>query len=639
MLEPEGRLLLLAALRPPAGFALDRAIGTTYTLDLAALLTAPVGFALLDRESADGRSVIDPVALLEAVRRNAERIDIFCQAGAIGLPAAYQPIVSYVEDSIHEVLAPTPGHIFHPKVWVIRYAYQGGADARWRLLVLSRNLTFDRSWDTILRLDGSPRSSPIGDNEPLVRFVRALPRLMRGRPEKRLLDTVTSFADGLANVWFDRPADFDAVLFHPMGLDPGATSWPFPPARRVDRSLVVSPFLTDGCLQRLAGGRADADVLISRPESLDRVGGAAVQHLRETLVLSGDTEPATTAEEGDTDESAIGAATTELAAEAPGHELRGLHAKAFVTEHGHRTHVWTGSANATDAAFGGNVEFLVELRGYTERIGIDRMLAGSPGSLTLRSLLESWRPASQEPTEPTEEERLQRRLDAGRLELARYDFEARLESLPDDRFGMRLIGKRPTDGGDGQFEGIRVTCRPLTLAGHDVEVEVRDGSVDIDFGTRSFEAITSFFAFELTASTASDLSVSFLVNARLVGAPADRRERTLVGLLRNRGDLLRFLLFLLGGADGGSAEMLDLGPKLINALAGPEEGPSGGLDWQNLFEPMVRALAHDPRKLDDIHRLIRDLERTEAGRELLPDGWASVWEPILASRQALEPAT
>src|SRR5687767_6042393 len=95
MLEPASRLLLLDALRPPSGYRLDHAVGTTFSLDLAALLAAPVGFALLDREADDGRPVTDPVALLEAVRRNADRIDIFCQAGQIALPPEYRPIISY----------------------------------------------------------------------------------------------------------------------------------------------------------------------------------------------------------------------------------------------------------------------------------------------------------------------------------------------------------------------------------------------------------------------------------------------------------------------------------------------------------------------------------------------------------------
>ena len=68
--------------------------------------------------------------------------------------------------------------------------------------------------------------------------------------------------------------------------------------------------------------------------------------------------------------------------------------------------------------------------------------------------------------------------------------------------------------------------------------------------------------------------------------------------------------------------MVELGPRLFDAL-GEARGRSTAIEWQNLFEPMVRALAHDPRKLDDIARLVRDLERTEAGRALLPDDWYS----------------
>ena len=44
MLEPNSRQLLRDALRPPAGYILDRAISTTFSLDLMALLTIPVSF-------------------------------------------------------------------------------------------------------------------------------------------------------------------------------------------------------------------------------------------------------------------------------------------------------------------------------------------------------------------------------------------------------------------------------------------------------------------------------------------------------------------------------------------------------------------------------------------------------------------
>jgi hypothetical protein len=154
----------------------------------------------------------------------------------------------------------------------------------------------------------------------------------------------------------------------------------------------------------------------------------------------------------------------------------------------------------------------------------------------------------------------------------------------------------------------------------------------VRFGAQSFEALTSFFAFELSAREGSaSLTIGFLVNASLIGAPADRRERILVNLLKNRSDLMRFLLFLLGG-DTGDGRFAEVGPNLLRGLL-EDSDARRDMTWQNLFEPMVQALAGDPAKLDDIHRLVTDLQQTEEGRALLPEGWEAIWEPIWQVRQ------
>ena len=81
MLEPNSRQLLRDALRPPPGYALDRAVTTTFSLDLMALLTIPVSFTFFQLKDDDGPPAVDPLALLEALRRYAGRITVFCQAG------------------------------------------------------------------------------------------------------------------------------------------------------------------------------------------------------------------------------------------------------------------------------------------------------------------------------------------------------------------------------------------------------------------------------------------------------------------------------------------------------------------------------------------------------------------------------
>jgi len=56
--------------------------------------------------------------------------------------------------------------------------------------------------------------------------------------------------------------------------------------------------------------------------------------------------------------------------------LDGLHVKLYVADAGREGRIWTGSANATDAAFRRNIEFLVELRGKKKYCGVDAVLNG-----------------------------------------------------------------------------------------------------------------------------------------------------------------------------------------------------------------------------------------------------------------------
>jgi hypothetical protein len=169
MLAPDDRALLLEALRPPIGLALQRAVGTTFTLDLETALTVPLAFA--------GHSLTttpDPVAVMEAIRSTADQVDVFCQAGAVAASRWPSDLVALLEPVIHAVRRPRPGHLFHPKVWALAYG-TGDAVERYRVLVLSRNLTADRSWDVLVHLDGTPTRAINHDNNGLVRSSSPFP--------------------------------------------------------------------------------------------------------------------------------------------------------------------------------------------------------------------------------------------------------------------------------------------------------------------------------------------------------------------------------------------------------------------------------------------------------------------------------
>src|SRR5699024_4546122 len=110
------------------------------TLDLTAAMLPPFAFADLGATS----TRMDPIALLQALRHASGKVDIFCQAGSIGVPRTAD-LVAFLEPMVHQVIPPAGG-LFHPKVWVMRFV-SDEAEPMYRLLVLSRNLTHDNTWD------------------------------------------------------------------------------------------------------------------------------------------------------------------------------------------------------------------------------------------------------------------------------------------------------------------------------------------------------------------------------------------------------------------------------------------------------------------------------------------------------------
>lgn len=626
MLEPDSRELLLDVLRPPEGYALDRAVGTSFTLDLHALLFAPLAFALFDWAT-DEAGTPSPLAVLESLRRYADRTTLFCQAGQIAVPRDYQPLLTFLERTVVPLTPPSADHIFHPKVWVLRFSSSAGETPRVRVVCSSRNVTFDTSWDTVVALDGQldPRRGQPA-NQGLFDFVHGLVQMAGPGLDRESGEGIEELADELAYARFELPDGFREVRFHALGL--GDDRWPFPDDN--ERVLVVSPFLTQEPLARLTD-RLGRHVLVSREESLDAIGRRAIEAFEETLVvLEGAIQPELEEEPSGMAASGgapIPGASGEAVATAAGVELAGLHAKLYVLERNNDVHLFTGSANATDAAFGGNVEFLVELRTDRDRLSVAQLLAQQDGVVGFRDLLGEYKPAAEEPAPETAAAVLGRALAIASRRLGHLHYRAVLEPGDDGAYLLQLHGE-----GDLELptQVRKVRCWRISAGeGHAVAPALRADGLSASFGRIPAEGITAFFAIEVTATQAEETdSLRFVVNAELVGAPEDRRERVLVDLLRSRSDVLRYLLFLLSDLTSVDGEL----------LAGENTG--AGLRWSSagqtpLFEGLLVALRRDPERLDHVAKLVDDLRQAGRAEEVLPEGFDEIWEPIWLARQEL----
>jgi hypothetical protein len=613
MLNPASREIYLDQMRPPDGYRLDHAVGTTFSLDLPSLLMVPISMVKFDATLRED-TFQDPIAALEALRRTTDRFVVFCQQARILVPKNISLLYSYLEQSVVEANAPNPPAVFHPKTWLLRFESElVPAPVVYRFLCLSRNLTFSRSWDTVLALEGQlseGRRRAYGRNRPLSDFVAALPHLTPKIISQRVKENVELMADEILRVDFEPPEDFPReTRFMPSGISgykKGIRLGSY------QRTLVLSPFLGEGTVKRLSeAGRNN--VLISRFDSLDGLSNETIRALEKTTQIFfmddgaelPDTPPA--ADEGE---------STEL----PLDDLSGLHAKLVILEEGPAARVITGSANFTSAAMNGtNVEFVVQLAGQKRKVGIEAFLGDEDSKFSLRSLLRSYTRS-----EPSMPDGVQKQLEES-LEKTRQlivDAAVTLEVFPGESDGFDVVA---TAGAKGLElpEGITGLCHPVTVPdNHAVPVQdlLADGT--LVFKNLTLRSLTGFTAFALQIEREGrKASTAFVLNLPISGVPPERDNHILRTLILDRESFIRYILFILAAGDD---TML---ASHLHEMTGPvtRKGKRALHQAIPLLEEMIKAYSRDPTRISRIAYLVEDLRKTGREADLLPEGFGSVW--------------
>lgn len=609
MLAPEDRHLMTDALRPPPGYRVDAAVATTYTLDLFSVLLAPLAMAAYDHTEGDA-SALDaatPVTLLESVRRHAEHTVVLCQAAGMHVPPSYPRLAAFAEGIVTEVLPP-PGGTFHPKIWVLRFVDSAG-NQHHRFVCLSRNLTGDRSWDTILVCDEDSSAAAPLDAAPVATFVQEL-LSMTTRPltaGRRTL--VDDLCRTLAAAPLGVPAPFTRAEVLPLGT-PSGGSWPLP--ERAESWLVVSPFLTVGAVRQLPRA-AGQRVLLSRPDSLEQVGSDACTGI-DTRVLQA------MADAGDVDEvlddhdgSAHDVATV---------PARGLHAKIFCWDDGTQSHVVTGSANCTGAAFGGNIEMSVLLSGPRHACGPDAVLGDAKRGLS--PLTQAYEIAATDPS-PDEAYDVERRMEQWQVALS--EVNPVLVATPSgDAFDVTLRLTLPEDPAG---LAATTTVRPLGL----VNAQPLPVQGPCAWRGVALHALCPYLV--VTTSTILDgeeVVRECVILAEVEGAPTDRLRILLREMLADPAKVLAYLALLLG--DLGAEDLLR---KTMND-ADPDRSPGRrggghGFDDLVLLEPLLRAAARDDDALERAHRLLEDLRGDDGSPPPLDEDFMQLWQIIREATQ------
>lgn len=619
MLSPDTGVTLGDALRPPDGYQLDIAVGTTFTLDLVALLAIPTAFSFAPSvrdDTADHEH--PPLGRLEALRTYSSRITVFTDAAHISLPTTSAgTLLGFLDDSVVPVRAPLGGY-FHPKIWIVRFRAHGDFFLH-RVLIPSRNLTFDRSRDTLALLDEA-RSDDKSDTATtlptLYQLLTDLPDLAVGAgPTDIRLAQLDDLSRTVATARFVPPSGFDSMQLHCLGFTGTAHASPLP--TDAIRSLIVSPFLGTTLPEGISS-QSDKLTLVSRPAALDSTFAGVPEDKRpNSYVLNpGLIDDADAPDSGVNDGSS--AENDTVANDET--ETGGLHAKLFVFDRrGNRTSMFTGSANATENAFRKNSEVLLRLDGPSHTVGVSHILqAQAPdqhGDVhpSLMSILvpHTW-------SEPVDDEQSDTEKEVAdlRTALSAIAVRADVTALPVSDSAVEAVSRftvvySTTDSLDVP-RGMTVQVRPITQT----EWHRYEGGPLATSFTLPVHQLTRFLGVRIRMG---DTTASFVLAAEMHGAPEDRSDQLLSHLIESPERPVRYLIMLLSDLPEDR-----FGNEATGALE-RYAGPGSDLRTVPLLELMLRALVAAPDRLREVDRLMSLVAKdSDLVDENLMNMWTSV---------------
>lgn len=607
MLNPnQNRLDYGKILAPPVGYELDFAVGTTYSLDLDALVGISLSLGLA--VDTDSEIMKNPICLLEALRSTGDKVALFCEGGQIHLPGNVTPLYILLEKMVFQVATKAKKGItnypsFHPKFWLIRYINKE-KEILYRVVVLSRNLTFDRSWDISFYMDGevgeeTDKNQPVSDF--LKYLMKQLPKTEDGiqknkkiRQLVRELDYVT-FSTGMKEFY-----DFEFV---PNGVpcsDGGFYSiLDTPLMKRSDDQeeksfhelLVMSPFLSNDIIKQFNERSKWIEqveyVLITRAMSLGRLNPADCDNFK-IYVLK----------------DAVIDGEMAISEKAEDYQKQDIHAKIFMMRKYSDTDLYLGSLNASHNAVFGNIEFMIRLKAKNRYLNLQKLE---------ESIFNGPEDGAENPFVKVNIERFQQdvkqrigeNLDVLVKQINRYNLHATVKENGDYYDVLVSTDEHERD------DAYTITLRPL------LSNKTVDFQTNMIFEKLALSALSEFYV--LSISDKKDNKVQRVLKIDTDGMPDNREQKVISAIIGDdERNFYRYIAFLLGDdyvISAMESEEMQQG----NNIAGSMKSTLDSTPI--LYEKMLQTAVEAPERFIEIEKLVHAV--SEDG--VVPDGFDKLY--------------
>jgi len=571
-------------LSPPPKYKVAFAVGTTYSLDLETL-TATCAIVGLNVET-DTELTKSPLYMLEAIRKASDNLLLFCQSGQIKTPNKPNKLLPLLENSVCEVSLKNKKS-FHPKTWFIRYSSTDEQPDIYRLVVLSRNLTFDRSWDVALCLDSTNSRNErfkceSGTGKSIRNFLIWLSNYTRfyNDPLKKKRRSLVELAEELRTVkWKSLGKEFESFDFIPYGIDNVATD-NF--SEKFHKMFIISPFVSKSVIEYFDTRRlTNSDcTLITRKSELPKLGADLLKAF-DTYTVKDDVV------DGEERISESGTVKDNVA-DGDGHiseyceaKTQDIHAKVYLRTKGTDSELYIGSANATsNALHDGNIECMLMLYGKQRYLNVDSLKA----DLGLNKPNDKNCPF--ERVKPRDYADQSEDATAQKLEVAIKEFCASPKAAVvsgENPYTVTVTLKLPQSG-------VSLSLSPL-MRNNPQQIN-KEKLIFTEFALRELSEW-----YNVTAKKGGQ-ELSRIVKIPTTGIPENRNSAIFSDIIKDQNSFLTYIAFLLSD----------------DYLAAFSEGKKNGdgdfrflnmsYDTPILYERMLKAAANSLESLQDVRKII-----------------------------------
>lgn len=587
-------------LMPPDGYKLDKAIGTTYSLDLEALTAVAICLGL--SEETDSKLMQNPISMLNALQKVSDKIILFCEAGQIKAPLKPTALSILLEKMVVEVALPKDRQLgrypaFHPKTWVLSYVNKDG-DKKYRFVVMSRNLTFDRSWDVSFSMDSSRMVRQKKKTKPIINFLDFLSgsvsNNVKDAGKKRTL--IRNMQVELADVSFSLDSKEFGENFEilPLGIGKNAYQMSEDVLFSTDRNsadstfhelVVMSPFLSESVIadfniaerglsdskRTLITGRSE----LSKLKEMD-TDNFTIYVLKDEIVDG---------------EDAISDVMTDKM-------KQDIHAKIYIRRKYADVDLYLGSMNASYSAINKNVEMMLWLGTKNKYLNGEKFLKDifcGPADDVKNPFEKVTVMDAVQDIDGDNKNALEQKI----KELCRAKRKA---TITEDNYGKYKVTL--------EFPGV-TSDKTIMVSPFNSKQE-HTLCEKIEFTELEILQLSEFY--ELTAKEGED-EIHRIIMIPTIGFPEDRESAVVNSIVKDRASFVEYIAFVLG--DDYLASMLE--KKQI--------GESGIFQHSNdampvLYEKMLKTSVEEPERFRDIGYVLKMV----TDKEIIPDEFRELYD-------------